>query len=346
MPSYKNAKRNSWYCSFYFTDWQGKRRKKKKEGFKTKRAAQEWERKFLEQFAGSPDISFESLITAYKKYHRANTQETTHYTKAHIIDKHILPYFAGKIINKITRHHIAEWKNQLQAMHFQPLYAKQIYILLKSIFAFAVDHYNLSTNPCPRRSTFGKPSKKISYWTVEEFRQFALTLTRPHHIMAFYMLFWTGIRIGELLALTWDDVDFTAKSLSIDKSFTRLHKQDIITTGKTKASQRIVIMPTFLAAMLADYQRLLKNPTTRIFPFTKNMLTFALKKGIQKSQVKKIRIHDLRHSHASLLINAGFNPIDVADRLGHADSHITLSIYSHFYDNKRTTLAEKLNTIN
>ena len=105
-------------------------------------------------------------------------------------------------------------------------------------------------------------------------------------------------------------------------------------------------MPTFLAAMLADYQRLLKNPTTRIFPFTKNMLTFALKKGIQKSQVKKIRIHDLRHSHASLLINAGFNPIDVADRLGHADSHITLSIYSHFYDNKRTTLAEKLNTIN
>lgn len=345
MPSYKNTKRNTWYCAFYFTDWQGNRKKKKKEGFKTKHAAQEWERNFLEQYTDSPNISFETLINAYKRHHQDNTLATTHYAKTHIIDKHILPYFVGKTVNKITKQHISDWKRKLLAMKFQPSYAKQIYLLLKSIFAFAVDHYNLPANPCPCRECFGKPNKKMNYWTIDEFLQFSMTLTEPHHIVAFYLLFWTGMRIGELLALTWDDINFAANSISIDKSYTRLHKQDIITTGKTAASQRIVIMPQFLTAMLKEYQHLRKKDSSRIFPFTKNMLSFALKKGIRQAQVKKIRIHDLRHSHASLLINAGFNPIDVADRLGHADSHITLSIYSHFYDSKRISLAEKLNTI-
>ena len=345
MPAYKNRQRCSWYCSFYFTDWQGRRRKKKKEGFKTKRAAQEWERKFLELYAGSPDICFSTLVTAYEKYHQENPRPLTHYTKTSMIAHHILPYFARFPIAQIGRQQILAWKNTLSAKNFRPLYARQIYCLLKSIFAFAMEHYHLPANPCSSREHFGSQRKAIRYWTSDEFRQFAMQLKKPCHIMAFYLLFWTGMRSGELLALTWADIDFTCNAISISKSFARLHRQDIVTAGKTSSSQRVVIMPAFLAAMLKDFQKRTTNPQGRIFPYTRNMLHFTLKKGLQAAGLKEIRLHDLRHSHASLLINAGFRPIDVADRLGHANPGITLAIYSHFYESKRTALAEKLNHI-
>ncbi|WP_295160927.1 site-specific integrase [Selenomonas sp. AE3005] len=345
MPAYKNKKRHTWYCSFYFTDWQGRRKKKKKEGFPTKRSALDWERKFLELYSGSPDIRFATLVAAYKKHHQDNTRIVTHYTKTSMITNHILPYFSSFPISQISKHQILAWKKMLTDKNFQPLYIRQIYCQLKSIFSFAMEHYQLPANPCAQREHFGRPRKRINYWTINEFRQFVMTLTKPHHIMAFYMLFWTGMRSGELLALTWADIDFTCNSISINKSFTRLHLQDILTSGKTNSSQRIVIMPAFLADMLKDYQKLLPTPQGRIFPFTRNMLHFTLKKGIKKAKLKEIRLHDLRHSHASLLINAGFRPIDVADRLGHSNPGITLSIYSHFYDSKRTSLAEKLNNI-
>ena len=345
MPAYRNSKRLTWYCSFYFTDWQGKRRKKKKEGFKTRHEALAWERKFLEFYAGCPDISFATLVQAYKEHHRETTREVTHYTKCRLIDNHILPCFGQLPVGKIGRAQIQAWKSTLVQRKLTPMYIRQICSLMKSIFSFAVVHYHLPENPCSCRETPCRHQRKVDYWTLEEFRKFAAVLTRPHHIMAFYLLFWTGMRKGELLALTWEDIDFDKSSIAVNKSFVRLHKRDIISSGKTKSSQRVVIMPAFLAEMLRDFQQLKGKTSGRIFPYTRNMLSHTMRKYTQEAAVKRIRLHDLRHSHASLLINAGFLPIDVADRLGHANAGITLSIYSHFYESKRTSLAERLNTI-
>lgn len=344
MPAYKNTTRRTWYCSFYFTDWQGKRRKKKKEGFSTRQEALAWEREFLELYAEDPDITFATLVKSYKEYHREHTKLLTHYTKCSMIDNHILPYFAALPISGIGRQQIKAWKSFILGKNFRPMYARQVYNQLKSIFSFAVEHYHLSGSPCPQREHFGSHEKKMDYWTLEEFRSFASVLQRPHHIMAFYLLFWTGMRSGELLALTWEDVSLEENSLSVSKSFARFRRQDVVTSGKTKSSRRVVIMPAFLTTMLKDYCRL-TGGEGRIFPYTRNMLNLVLKKNIKAAEVKEIRLHDLRHSHASLLINAGFRPLDVADRLGHANPGITLSVYSHFYDSKRTALAEKLNTI-
>lgn len=345
MPSYKNAERNTWYCAFYFTDWQGKRKKKKKEGFKTKREAQEWERKFLEQYADTPDISFEVLVKAYQEHQQIKTRKTSFHTDNQIIHKHILPYFGDMSINKISRQTILTWKKIILEKNYQPSYSKYLYTALKKIFNYAVENYNLPSNPCPPRESFGEINKHIDYWTIDEFRKFAMCLKKPVHIMAFYMLFWTGMRCGELLALTWDDIDFDNNAIHISKTFTRLHGENIITPGKTSSSKRIVIMPNFLADMLKDFKRMSLFTGDRIFDISKGMLSSKFKTAINKSGVKRIRIHDLRHSHASLLINAGFQPIDVADRLGHSNASITLNIYSHFYDSKRTALAKKLNTI-
>lgn len=114
MPSYKNAQRNTWYCAFYFTDWQGKRKKKKKEGFKTKREAQEWERRFLEQFADTPDISFDVLLAEYKKKQKSKNDIRTYLNECNIIENHIEPYFIGVTIDKITKQSILSWKEKLQ----------------------------------------------------------------------------------------------------------------------------------------------------------------------------------------------------------------------------------------
>lgn len=346
MPAYKNSQRHTWYCSFYYTDWQGHRKKKKKEGFPTKRSALAWERKFLEIYASHPHIRFSSLVAAYKKFHQENTRQTTHYIKNSMIDNHILPFFKDLPICQITKQQITAWKSALSQKNFKPQYAKQVYGQLKSIFNFAVEHYNLPANPCPSRTNWGERTRTTDYWTIAEFRQFTIQLKKPHHIMAFYLLFWTGLRCGELLALTWKDIDFSTQSITVSKTLTRLHKQDIITAGKTAASRRTVIMTTFLTAMLQDYHQLSGSSTGRIFTCTRNSLTYILKKYAARAQLKNIRLHDLRHSHASLLINAGFPPLDVADRLGHANPTITLSTYSHFYDNKRAQLAEKLNNLN
>ena len=345
MPSYKNQARNTWYCAFYFTDWQGKRKKKKKEGFKTKREAQEWERKFLEQYAGTPDITFDVLLAAYKKNQKAKNEYRVYINECSTIKNHIEPYFLGIAIDKINKQTILSWKNTIQSKGYAASYLKRIYNIMKNIMNFAVDNYNLPANPLLSKQSFGKVNKKIDFWTIEEFRTFAFTLKQPHHIMIFYLLFWTGMRCGELLGLKWSDIDFENNSITIDKSYYRLHKTDHFTPGKTDSSSRIVIMPQFIADMLKDFKRMSLYTGNRLFEITKGSINSKLQHGIMISGVKKIRLHDLRHSHASLLINAGFPPIDVSDRLGHADASITLKIYSHFYDKKRNTIAEKLNTM-
>lgn len=162
--------------------------------------------------------------------------------------------------------------------------------------------------------------------------------------MAFMLLYWTGMRLGEVLALTPADIDFEKRTISITKSYQRLGKQDVITPPKTRKSKRIITIPEFLIADLQDYLSSLYEvkDTDRLLPVTKYYLEHEMKRGIKVSGVKKIRVHDLRHSHASLLVEMGFSPLEIADRLGHEKIETTLNTYSHLYPNKRTVLAEKL----
>lgn len=346
LPSYKNTERGTWYCAFYYTDWQGKRKKKKKEGFKTKRESQEWERKFLEQYASTPDITFDALLASYIASAKVSLKPTTFDVKQRIINKQITPFFTGMQLDKITRRTVNEWRTRLLSKGYQTSYVRTIQAQLSTIFNFAIENYNLPSNPAINTSKLrSTKSKKINFWTLEEFRTFAMTLKLPQHIMAFYMLFWTGMRVGEMLGLTWDDIDFSSNAITISKTSTRLKKQNVITTTKTEAGSRVVIMPQFLADMLTDYRKMSEYNGEHIFCLTRSALLLKIHTGAEKAGVKQIRLHDLRHSHASLLINSGFSPTDVADRLGHANPAVTLKIYSHFYQSRRGELAEKLSTL-
>ena len=150
--------------------------------------------------------------------------------------------------------------------------------------------------------------------------------------------------MGELLALTPADLDFSSHTIRINKSYQRLEGKDVITDPKTPKSNRIIVMPEFLSEELESYLSMLYGlkETDRIFQISKSYLHHEMDRGVKLSGVKRIRIHDLRHSHASLLVEMGFTPLAIADRLGHEKIETTLNTYSHLYPNKQGELADKL----
>ena len=157
------------------------------------------------------------------------------------------------------------------------------------------------------------------------------------------MLYWCDLREGEFIALTPQDFDFEKRMLRINKSYQRIKKQDIITDPKTPKSTRFVEMPDFLCVEMKEYLKSLYGcqPTDRIFPVTKSYLYNEMKRGCKEIKVKKIRIHDLRHSHVSLLVDMEFSAVAIADRMGHESIDITLR-YAHLFPSKQTEIANRL----
>ena len=158
------------------------------------------------------------------------------------------------------------------------------------------------------------------------------------------MLYWTGIREGELLAITPADFDFEKRTVTINKSFQHLNGRDIITSPKTEKSNRTIQLPKFLCDEMQDYLKQLYGikPNDRMFTVTKSYLHREMDRGAKEAGVKRIRIHDIRHSAVSLLIDMGFSATAIADRVGHESIDITYN-YAHLFPSKQTEMAEKLN---
>lgn len=168
-------------------------------------------------------------------------------------------------------------------------------------------------------------------------------MDKPMSFYAFEVLYWTGVRLGELLALTKRDFDFEKRSMTINKSYQRIDKQDLITEPKTPKSNRTIQLPKFLCEELQDYFRQIygADETSRIFPVTKHYLRHEMIRGCQETGVKEIRLHDLRHSHVSLLIDMGFSALAIADRMGHETIDITYR-YAHLFPSKQRQMADQL----
>ena len=165
--------------------------------------------------------------------------------------------------------------------------------------------------------------------------------------MGFQTLYYTGLRIGELLALQIQDIDFDKKILTVNKSLQRIKKRDVITEPKTPKSNRKISLPKFLLIDLKDYIESMGEvaKTDRLFPVNKHFFENEKTRAIKASGMPHIRLHDLRHSHASLLIELGFSPVAVAERLGHEKVTTTLNIYGHLFPGKQAGMAEKLDEL-
>ena len=348
MKAEKDKKTGKWLIQYRYTDWQGKRRKSTKRGFATKREAEEWLRNFLITQKADFDMKFEDFWKMYCADMETRLREHTMRTKKYIVELKILPYFGNKRVNDITAADIRQWQNELIKIGYSPTYLKTINNQLSAIFNYAVRYYDLKSNPCAKAGSMGKSkAEELDFWTGEEFRRFIdSVMNKRLSYMAFMTLYWTGMRLGELLALNPKDVDLEKRTISITKSYQRLGKKDVITPPKTPKSKRVITIPEFLAADIKDYMDSLYDlqEDDRLFPITKYYLEHEMQRGIKESGVKRIRVHDLRHSHASMLIELGFSPLEIANRLGHEKVETTLNTYAHLYPNKQTKLAERLDS--
>ena len=351
MSVAKNNKSGKWYSKFRYTDWTGQRVQKKKTGFSTKREAQEWEREFLAKMAASCDMSFASLVELYMSDCKTRLRATTWENKQHLIEKKLLPYFGSIPINEITPLMIRNWQNTLMDFKqkngkpYAKTYLKTINNQMAAILNYAVKYYNLSGSPAAIAGSMGKSkADTMLFWTEDEFKTFIQVIDKPTPYCVFNILFYTGIREGELLALSLSDFDFANRVLHITKNFVVVKRQEIIYEPKTPKSKRDITLPDFLCAIVQDYASRLVDyePTDRLFPFTKSWVNSQLKSGCKKSGVKKIRVHDLRHSHASLLIHMGFPILAVSERLGHEKIQTTLELYGHLYPDVHGNVAQQL----
>lgn len=314
MPVFKDEKRGTWYVMAWYRDWTGERKQKCKRGFPTKREAQDWERSFQMQTAADMDMTFEAFVELYTK-------------------------------------DVIAWQNELLAYRdeqrkpYSQTYLKTLHNQLSAIFNHAVRFYELRSNPAAKAGNMGTEERKeMLFWTKAEYLKFAeAMMDKPLSYYAFEMLYWCGVREGELLALTPGDFDFEKQTVTISKSYQRIKGKDVITDPKTPKSNRVIQMPAFLCEEMRDYIKSLYGvkPTDRIFTVTKSYLHREMDRGAKEAGVKRIRIHDLRHSHISLLIDMGFTALAIADRVGHESIDITYR-YAHLFPTRQAEMADKL----
>lgn len=351
MPVYKDEKRGSWFASFYYLDTLGVRKRKKKEGSRTRKEALEFERDFALQTETGPKILFDDLLALYIEDCKSRLRPTTLKAKGYMLKTKILPTFTGKRVNDITAKEIRQWQNQLltSSPTYTPTYLKCINNQLSAVFNFGRKYYGLHTNPVANAGAFGrKRAEAMQFWTREEFMSFseAIKDNDESHI-AFLILFWTGMRSGELLALQASDILLKEHSIRINKNYARLSGEDLILPTKTPKSNRMVTIPQWLCDELARFIRDSGRATGkgRLFTLNKYYLNREIQRGCRLAGVKKIRVHDLRHSRASMLIELGFAPLLIAERLGHENVQTTLETYSHLYPNKHKEVADRLQDI-
>lgn len=347
MAIYKDEERGTWYCSFYYTDWQGKRKKKMKRGFKLQRDAREWEREFLEQYSKNPDIKFSSLYDKYIEYLKPRVRHSTIVTREVACKNHILPYFSNLVVSDITPADVVHWQNEILSKGFSDAYNYLLNAFLKAIFNYAVNYQGLLKSPC-NKAIGSTKRKNVTFWTPEEYKQFIECIDKDTiYYPIFETLYYTGMRIGEVLALTPKDIDFDNNTISINKTFYHAGGKDVINPPKTKESERVITIPRFLANEIKEYMNHLYDlhDDERIFGYQHTAVRAKLNEVAERANVKRIRIHDLRHSHASMLINMGANPLLISKRLGHESPDITLKIYSHLFPTTETDIIEKINKI-
>lgn len=261
MPAYKDKAKGTWYASFYYEDWTGKKVKKMKRGFPTKREALEWERTFLQQQTADLEMTFENFVAVYVADMKGRIKENTWGTKEHILYKKLVPYFGKRKMCDIHSKEVIAWQNEMLGYRdkngkpYSPVYLKTLHNQLSAVFNHAVRHYNLKVNPAAQAGNMGKPKgREMLFWTKAEYLKFAeAMMDKPLSYYAFEMLYWCGVREGELLALTPGDFDFEKQTVTISKSYQRIKGKDVITDPKTPKSNRVIQMPAFLCEEMRDY---------------------------------------------------------------------------------------------
>ncbi len=354
MAVNRNSKTGLWEVQVWYRTHDGRRKKKHKRGFRTKAVAKQWEREFLLRAEGSPSMKFADFVEVYMADMKPQLKLNTFLTKGHIIKTKLVPFFGEMQLDEIQAADIMRWQNELRSAvnprtgrPYAASYLRTVRNQCSSLFNHGVRYYGLRENPFAKTGKAPKAHEpEMQIWTTEEYLRFSdAIMDKPRSHMAFEILYWAGVREGELLALTPSDFDLKRCQLRISKSYQRIKGEDVITPPKTPKSVRTISIPEFLVAEVGEYIELFGiADDERLFPVSKSYLYHEMSRGCKMSGVKRIRVHDLRHSAVSLLISLGFSAVGVADRMGHESIDITYR-YAHLFPSAQDDMARALDKV-
>lgn len=358
MSIYKEG--NTWSVRISEKDSNGKFKTIHKRGFKTKGAAKDYEAEYHNVKQGSVRTTFEKFYhEIYAPAMEPKLKPSTWYTKTAMIEKYIIPYFGTMRMNAITPSEIIKWQTQMLTKKdpktnksFSKSYLQTINNQLTAIFSFAQRFHKLPSNPAHVAGNMGNEDEISTVcWDLEQYMKFrdaVMDEDDPVYMYLFDTLYWCGLRIGEAQALTFADIDFEKKTISVNKTYYRLLGEDIVGTPKTKQSYRQIVIPDFLAEELKEYKDMLYKPNDldRVFNVSKSNIAKVLKKNAKKAGVPQCRIHDLRHAAASLLLNQGWSIPAIAQRLGHSPVNVAITYrYTHTASTTQEEIARSLNKL-
>ena len=312
--------------------------------------------------AESVTLDFMPLYEEYKEHLRANVKESSYLAFLQRMEKYVLPEFKDKKVTEIKSADILKWQNSLSDMGLSVKYRQAIRSAFNHFYSY-LRIYGIQ-NPIAAVNGFKKSKeikKEMLYWTQSEFEQFMSSVDKLRYKVVFAFLYLTGCRKGEMCALKWHDIDFYNATVNIYKTLTRtldkgreknegevVSEQYRITTPKTENSYRKIILPPILLDYLTQWKQ--ESTSDYVFGTNGSFLSFntlehAFDRYTVRSGVKEIRIHDLRHSHASLLINKGENQLStlyvIAARLGDT-VEMVLKTYGHLFPNTQKDIVQKL----
>ena len=358
---YFDKKRGTYYFKVNYHDFYGRPKQTCRRGFKTEEDAEKAKLDFLANHANDCTMSFDELVNHYMNYCKVEKElrDSTLETRQSIINNHILPTFGSKHINKIHQRDVLAWHHQLKLndSNFSDSYLYEISKTLIFIFEFAVNFLDLSNNVAEKCGCIGHAhTKHDDFWCESDFKIFTSSLTnkelnKQNHIqrkvddfsllVAFELLYYMGLRIGELLALTVDSIDYSNKTLQINKQYQKNQFGPL----KTKASYRTLPICDTVFSDLCMLRNMLPkdNPNQRILgSINRSNLRRALNSTAKISDIQRIRIHDLRHSCAALLFSKKATALEVQKYLGHAKIATTQDYYGHVYPEDLSNLANLL----
>lgn len=329
-------------------------RQKRKRGFKTKREAQEWEREFHLQKAKSCDMTLASFVELYFNDREHHVRDTTMDTKRNVFDTKIVPLLGNRKMNEITALDIRDWQQRVKEMGeatglpYSETYLYTIHAQLTALFNYAQTFYGLRFNPCDAAGYMGSSvAGEMLIITKDQYELLRKEFRNEAYLLAFDILFWTGCREGEMLALLPKDLT-DDDQLRIYKTYHRKKGQDIFgpTKNSKKGGNRNVPIPHWLAEEFRTYCSRLYGltPDDRVFYMTCTALNKELTRCTQLTYLPDIRVHDLRHSHVSLCIELGYSVVLVARRIGDTVP-VVMRTYAHLYPNKQQELVSKLEAI-
>lgn len=345
MAVYK--KDGKWYFKGKYKLEDGSWKNYNRIGGKTKKETLEKENNFLlkanEEVIYEKDITFAELKELYFEHKKRKNRISTI-----IGERGALTSFSkldNLKINLIRKNTVEKIINKMDNDHLSTSTIRRNITAIKSVFKFALKEKLISNNPLADLENFTRPNemkKEMECWTYEEFIKFSNSFDDEKlykYKVYFDFLYYMGTRKGEALALTWEDIDFENNKVRINKTITRRIGGVTIGAPKTNNSYRVIQMPKIIREEMQEFYRYSKqmynfNNNFYVFygvkPISNELMFYYFKKQIQKAGVKKIRIHDLRHSHASFLINNGANDKAIADRLGNTITMVR-EVYSHLF---------------